>query len=291
MNGGGGGGGGGEGKDAGGVDGGGGGGGGGSGALALALVPDSEPIDAFLEEHGLAEYAETLDAEGFDDTDSLFTIRRSDLEAMNIGADGIDKILAAVAPHRPADLSSDEEDGGGGPGDKKGGAFSDDSGDEGGGGYDGRSDEGGSRGGGSDSDGEGHGPDDDGPLVGVTIERMFPGDGKSYPQEGHFCRVHLSGSIGGKVFESSRKRERPFEFQLGAESEHVIPGFDRAVARMTNGERCRVTIDPEMAYGEEGRVPVIPPDTKIVFEVELIGSYDAPVGDDVFYDDDEEGED
>lgn len=114
-------------------------------------------------------------------------------------------------------------------------------------------------------------------VHGVEIKTVFPGDGVHFPKKGQFALVHYVGSLlDGTVFESSRKRGRPFDFLVGAN--HVIPGWDKAIRKMSRGERANLTIVPEMAYGAKGRPPVVPPNAVLRFEIELIDSYYAPVG-------------
>jgi len=71
-----------------------------------------------------------------------------------------------------------------------------------------------------------------------------------------------------KMFDSSRERGEPVTFCLG--KGEVIKGWDLGIASMTKGEISKFTIAPEFAYGEVGNVPAIPPNTTLVFEVELI---------------------
>jgi FKBP-type peptidyl-prolyl cis-trans isomerase FkpA len=72
----------------------------------------------------------------------------------------------------------------------------------------------------------------------------------------------------GEVFDSSRRRDRPYEFLLGAGQ--VIAGWDEGVAGMRAGGVRRLTIPPELGYGRDGFPPRIPPDATLVFEVELL---------------------
>jgi FKBP-type peptidyl-prolyl cis-trans isomerase FkpA len=64
-------------------------------------------------------------------------------------------------------------------------------------------------------------------------------------------------------------RDEPFSFKLGAGE--VIAGWDLGVARMSIGDKVRLTIPPELAYGPAGYPGAIPPNATLVFEVELLG--------------------
>jgi FKBP-type peptidyl-prolyl cis-trans isomerase len=81
--------------------------------------------------------------------------------------------------------------------------------------------------------------------------------------------VHYIGRLeSGEVFDSSRERDDPYEFLLGAGQ--VIRGWDEGVAGMRTGGVRRLTIPSELAFGSSGFPPRIPPDATLVFEVELL---------------------
>jgi peptidylprolyl isomerase len=74
---------------------------------------------------------------------------------------------------------------------------------------------------------------------------------------------------GGKEFDASWKRNEPFTFELGKEK--VIKGWDQGVAGMKVGGRRELIIPPELAYGAQGSPPTIPPNSPLVFVVDLLG--------------------
>ncbi|SEU37484.1 FKBP-type peptidyl-prolyl cis-trans isomerase [Stigmatella erecta] len=86
---------------------------------------------------------------------------------------------------------------------------------------------------------------------------------------GKSVTVHYVGTLTtGSKFDSSRDRGQGFTFQLGAGK--VIQGWDQGVAGMKVGGVRKLTIPPELGYGDRGFPPVIPPKSTLLFEVELL---------------------
>nr|XP_020447067.1 peptidyl-prolyl cis-trans isomerase FKBP1A-like [Monopterus albus] len=105
--------------------------------------------------------------------------------------------------------------------------------------------------------------------MGVNVETLRPGDGKTFPRKGQTVTVHYVGTLtNGKKFDSSRDRGEPFKFKIG--QGEVIRGWDDGVAQMSRGQVARLTCSPDYAYGAAGCPPAIPSNAILHFEVELI---------------------
>uniref|UniRef100_A0AAZ1XQE5 peptidylprolyl isomerase n=1 Tax=Oreochromis aureus TaxID=47969 RepID=A0AAZ1XQE5_OREAU len=103
----------------------------------------------------------------------------------------------------------------------------------------------------------------------MYINLRFLSSGKTFPQKGSMVSVHYVGTLtNGKKFDSSRDRGSPFQFKLGAGE--VIRGWDEGVAQMSLGQVAKLTCSPDYAYGSRGYPPIIPANSTLIFEVELL---------------------
>src|SRR5262245_29750731 len=102
----------------------------------------------------------------------------------------------------------------------------------------------------------------------LEIVDLKVGSGAS-AEAGKRVTVHYVGTLtDGTKFDSSRDRGKGFSFELGAGQ--VIAGWDQGVAGMKIGGLRKLTIPPQLAYGDRGAGGVIPPKATLVFEVELL---------------------
>ncbi|MBA0681354.1 hypothetical protein Goari_023166 [Gossypium aridum] len=104
---------------------------------------------------------------------------------------------------------------------------------------------------------------------GLKKKLVKEGEGWETPKNGYDVEVHYTGAlIDGTKFDSSLDRGTPFKFKLGLGQ--VIKGWDEGIKTMKKGENAIFTIPPELAYGESGSPPTIPPNATLQFDVELI---------------------
>lgn len=103
---------------------------------------------------------------------------------------------------------------------------------------------------------------------GLKFEDLVEGEG-DVAEAGQKVSVHYTGWLtDGSKFDSSKDRNMPFDFPLGAG--HVIRGWDEGVQGMKIGGTRKLTIPPQLGYGAAGAGGVIPPNATLVFEVELL---------------------
>ena len=101
---------------------------------------------------------------------------------------------------------------------------------------------------------------------GLQFEIIESGEGRS-PSATSTVVTHYHGTfVNGDVFDSSVDRGAPAEFPVN----RVIAGWTEALQMMKEGDKWRLVLPPEIAYGERGAGGLIPPNTVLVFEVELI---------------------
>lgn len=101
---------------------------------------------------------------------------------------------------------------------------------------------------------------------GLQYQVIEQGQGES-PQKNDKVLVHYSGKLlDGSVFDSSHQRGQPASFQV----DKVIKGWTEALQLMKPGDHWQIYIPPELGYGDKGAGPKIPPNSTLIFDVELI---------------------
>lgn len=103
--------------------------------------------------------------------------------------------------------------------------------------------------------------------TGLVYNEVIPGTGNA-PTSESVVRVHYQGKfLDGKIFDSSIERGEPISFPL----KNVIQGWQEGLLLMKVGGKTQFVIPSELAYGERGAPPTIPPNASLVFDVELLG--------------------
>lgn len=108
-----------------------------------------------------------------------------------------------------------------------------------------------------------------------TKKILKNGNKSSFPKKGDEVECYYVGKlVDGKVFDSNAtdakrgKKNPPLKFKVGVGK--VIRGWDEALLTMSVGEKAEVTIQPEWAYGKKGVEGKVPPNSTLIFEVELV---------------------
>uniref|UniRef100_G1N5A3 peptidylprolyl isomerase n=1 Tax=Meleagris gallopavo TaxID=9103 RepID=G1N5A3_MELGA len=104
-------------------------------------------------------------------------------------------------------------------------------------------------------------------LVLLSLRYVLCAVGQGLPWAGAIPTWHCMLED-GKKFDSSRDRNKPFKFVMG--KQEVIRGWEEGVAQMSVGQRAKMTISPDYAYGSTGHPGIIPPNATLIFDVELM---------------------
>lgn len=114
------------------------------------------------------------------------------------------------------------------------------------------------------------------PASGLEITEIAPGESSPSAKTGDVVLVFYTGKLAnGTVFDSTdRHGGKPFQFTLG--QGHVIKGWDQGVVGMKLGEKRKLVIPPDLAYGANGSPPTIPANATLTFEIELCGIVRLP---------------
>jgi len=109
---------------------------------------------------------------------------------------------------------------------------------------------------------------------GVKVTPIKEGDNKNYPKKGDMVTIHYTGRLKSNdvKFDSSIDKGDPFVCKIGVGQ--VIKGWDEGIPQLSLGEKARLTINSDYGYGEGGFGSVIPSNSDLVFDVELLAIND-----------------
>lgn len=106
---------------------------------------------------------------------------------------------------------------------------------------------------------------------GLQLYTVLEGPGE-FPVDGMTVLVHYHGLLGdGNVFDSSYDRGEPLKVRLGAGK--LIPGFEYSVKQLRMGSKAIAFVPPELGYGSKEGVPNVPPNSDLIFHLEVMGTF------------------
>ena len=106
---------------------------------------------------------------------------------------------------------------------------------------------------------------------GLKLAIIKEGEGE-FVRQGSSVTVHYIGTFkDGREFENSQSKKVPFSFVPGQEM--VIEGWEKAITRVRYGAKAVIEVPPDMAYGKEGREPTIPPQSTLIFYLNVLGEF------------------
>jgi len=113
------------------------------------------------------------------------------------------------------------------------------------------------------------------------VENVVSNECENKSKAGDQLKMHYTGTLSdGTKFDSSLDRGEPFSFQLG--QGQVIKGWDEGLLNMCPGDKRKLTVPSDLAYGKDGAGEVIPPDATLHFDVECIEISEAPPQPNIF---------
>jgi FKBP-type peptidyl-prolyl cis-trans isomerase FklB len=102
---------------------------------------------------------------------------------------------------------------------------------------------------------------------GLQYQELTEGRDGAHPTAFDSVLIHYHASLlDGTVFESTYEQKEPKKIAVN----QMIPGWSEAIKMMTVGDKWRIFVPPYLAYGEQGYPPVIPPNSLLIFEIELL---------------------
>ena len=106
---------------------------------------------------------------------------------------------------------------------------------------------------------------------GLQLYTVLEGPG-DFPVDGNDILVHYHGLLStGKVFDSSYDRGEPLKVRLGQGK--LIKGFEKAMKQLRMGSKAIAFIPPELGYGSKEDVPNVPPNSSLIFHLEVLGTF------------------